>query len=311
MSEPTAWAVPDSRPEDAAPRVVAAAGPPVPAREEPDGVDAPVSLRPLRTTDLVDGAMGVLKAAPATVVAVAAVAVLPVQLLSALVLDGPASSGRTEWDAALGRPLVSLLADEVADAPRALALLAVESLALSFVAAGTTVLVTAWLAGRRPGTAEVIGAAARRMPTLALVWVLAHLAQAAFGIVLVLPALLPIAWFAVAVPVAVAEGVGAPAALRRSFELSRRAFGRVVGTCLLVAFVDLLLRASLAAAVAAYVEVELPAGRAVLVAAGVLIRFVTVPFVAGAATLLYLDLRVRLEGLDIEVAAEERFPVGP
>ena len=34
---------------------------------------------------------------------------------------------------------------------------------------------------------------------------------------------------------------------------------------------------------------------------------ITVPFVAGAATLLYFDLRIRAEGLDLELAIADHF----
>ena len=37
---------------------------------------------------------------------------------------------------------------------------------------------------------------------------------------------------------------------------------------------------------------------------------VTAPFVAAATTLLYLDLRVRAEGLDIELGIAERMHAG-
>jgi hypothetical protein len=56
-----------------------------------------------------------------------------------------------------------------------------------------------------------------------------------------------------------------------------------------------------------YLELDLPAAWAVNTAVAAAALLVTVPFVAGVATLLYLDLRVRTEGLDIELAAARRF----
>ena len=46
-------------------------------------------------------------------------------------------------------------------------------------------------------------------------------------------------------------------------------------------------------------------GWPLLALAGILSEVVTTPFVAAATVLLYLDLRVRNEGLDIEIAARQ------
>jgi hypothetical protein len=43
-------------------------------------------------------------------------------------------------------------------------------------------------------------------------------------------------------------------------------------------------------------------------AAGVLTSLITMPVVAGTTVLIYLDLRVRTEGLDLELEAAEAFP---
>jgi hypothetical protein len=260
--------------------------------------------------DRLDGALRTLRLAPATVVTLAALAVVPLQLLAVVLLPGPADPGRAQWEPMFGRALVTILADDdPARILRGVVLLGLESIALSFVTAGITLLLTAWYTGARRSTGELVAAAARRMPTLVLVWLVVHLAEWLFGLVLLLPALLPMAWFAVAAPIVAAEDRGARASLRRSFDLTKRSFPLVLGTCLAVALVDLLLRGLLTVAAAGYAESELPASRAAVVLVAMAVRLVTVPFVAGSAALLYLDLRVRLEGLDIELAAQERFPV--
>jgi hypothetical protein len=43
-------------------------------------------------------------------------------------------------------------------------------------------------------------------------------------------------------------------------------------------------------------------------AVGVLTQLITIPVVAGITVLIYLDLRVRTEGLDLELEAIEAFP---
>jgi hypothetical protein len=114
-------------------------------------------------------------------------------------------------------------------------------------------------------------------------------------------------WFAVVVPVIGVEGVGPWRAMGRSFSLTKRAFASTALTCVLVAVIDLFLRFALTTISLGFGE--LPAGWAVAAVFNTASRLVTIPFVAGCATLLYLDLRVRLEGLDIELAAADRFPL--
>src|SRR3546814_12414872 len=48
-------------------------------------------------------------------------------------------------------------------------------------------------------------------------------------------------------------------------------------------------------------------GWVLLAASGVLTSLITMPVVAGATVLVYLDLRVRTEGLDLELRAPEAF----
>jgi hypothetical protein len=316
MSEPV-WVAPDGRVDDVATPVVAApvpgpaaSGAPVAARGAARPPDVPVPLRPMTTGDRLDGAFRILRLAPATVVTLAALAVVPVQLLSVVLLPGAPDPGRAPFEPMLGRAVVTILADDDADRiVRGLVLMALESIALSFVTAGITLLLVGWYTGSRRTTGDVVAGAARRLPALTVAWVLVHLAEVTLGVALVVPALLAMAWGAVAAPIVAAEGRGGGASVRRSFALARRSFAPVLGTCLAVALVDLVLRGALTAVAAAYAGSELPAYRAAVVAVSMAVRLVTVPFVAGAAALLYLDLRVRLEGLDIELAAQERFPV--
>lgn len=274
------------------------------ARSRPE---VPVPLRALTIGDRLDGALRILKLAPATVITLAAVAVVPVQLLAATLLRNAPSAS---LEAVFGRPLVTLFVDDLGGRTGvALFLVLLDSLSVSFVAVGLVSLVTGWHLGVRRPTADVLRAASSRLPAVAAVWVLVHLAEVAFGLVFVLTALLPMTWFAVAAPVLGAEGHGPWTTLGRSFHLTKRAFPLVLGTCLLVALVDVVLRFTLTAVGGFYVDAGWPAGWAVSTAVALGARLVTVPFVAGCAVLLYLDLRVRLEGLDIELAAADRFPV--
>ncbi len=301
MSNP--WVAPD------APAEVA---PPMPAMatlDEPavavGAPELPIPLRAMTMADRLDGSLRILKLAPGPVVAIAAVAVVPVQLLAAVALRGVPSEPQLE--AIVGKAATAVLLEDVSSIGIAVVMLVVEAFSLSFVTAAIADLVAGWYLGQRRDTGEVIARAARRLPTLAAAWLLVHLVEGVFSLVFVVGALVPMAWFAVVVPVIGVEGVGAWRAMGRSFSLTKRAFAPTALMCVLVAVVDLLLRIALTAI--SLLFGELPAGWAVAAVFNTASRLVTVPFVAGCATLLYLDLRVRLEGLDIELAAADRFPL--
>ena len=72
----------------------------------------PVDLRPLTALERVDGGLRVLKLAPATMVAIAACTVVPVQLLGALVPDDPAHPADPMLVAWLGRGAAITFAED-------------------------------------------------------------------------------------------------------------------------------------------------------------------------------------------------------
>lgn len=313
MSDP--WAAPDA-PADDAPALVV----PVPtaprsraaARDLPP--ELPVPLRPMNTSDRIDGALRILKLAPGPVVALAACAVVPLQLFALIALGRPGlDEGDEVVEALLGRAAARLFVTESGtDAVLSVLVLVLEAMAVSFVTCGIGALVSGWYFGQRQHEAiEVVRYAARRIPALAAAWLLVHAIELAVGFLFVFPALLPMTWFALTAPIIGIEQLGPIAAMRRSVRLTRRAFSTVLGTCILVALLDAGLRFSLGAVGGIYADIGLPASWAVTTATSIGARLVSVPFVAGVAVLLHLDLRVRLEGLDIQVAADERFPRAP
>jgi hypothetical protein len=119
--------------------------------------------------------------------------------------------------------------------------------------------------------------------------------------------------FSLAAPVVVLEGAGPAGALRRSFRLVRRSFWRVFGvlllTLLVVAIASLVLQIpfSIAARFAGgtgqlYGLVGKTSTVAALIIAtvgGIIAGAVTRPISAGVTVLLYLDMRMRKEGLDL------------
>src|SRR6478752_6983769 len=115
---------------------------------------------------------------------------------------------------------------------------------------------------------------------------------------------------ALAAPTIVLEGAGVRSGLRRSFALTRGAFWRTFGIILLVSVIAQIAGSMLAAPFSLLGIVGMAAtgdnmqsGLVMLVIASHLGRIVsgtlTTPFTAGVVGLLYIDRRIRLEGLDV------------
>lgn len=133
------------------------------------------------------------------------------------------------------------------------------------------------------------------------------------GVLLMIPAAglaiyLSVAWL-LAPPVLILEGRGVIDSLRRSRLLVARSWWRILGIALL-GYVLVSLVASILALPASIIEAvvtispdaapyALPLARA---AASLISGIVTIPFSAAMITLLYVDVRMRREGLDLDLA---------
>ncbi|WP_089775274.1 DUF7544 domain-containing protein [Ruania alba] len=128
------------------------------------------------------------------------------------------------------------------------------------------------------------------------------------GIVVVLTAFVSmiavVVFTVLATPVLVLERSGIITALRRSFQLTRRSFWRILGIYLLT-----VLLVGILASVVSYpfgivggligslmaIQVASMVGQVISLA-------VTTPFMAAVTALLYIDVRIRTEALDVELA---------
>ncbi len=118
---------------------------------------------------------------------------------------------------------------------------------------------------------------------------------------------LNICWMALAAPVVALEGTGAAGALRRSWHLARVRFWRIVGVGLFGYVLQwVLVSAPTLLILVAVTAVGLPAIVAVITSNVVTMTLAALisPVILIAVSLLYLDLRVRHEGLDLILQAE-------
>ena len=265
----------------------------------------------MTASDILDGAFAILKSAPATIVAFTAVFAVPVQILAGwLQRDLFGGSSLFELMEDSDTSLSTLESGSSDGTWASVVLLFGPSLALVFVAAGLARLVGAWHVGRDLSLGELLrGSLPLAWPLLAS-WFLVHVAEGVGMFLCGLPALAVMTWFLVTAPVIGAEGLGPIEAMRRSARITSRRFWPVMGLALLSGLVAYLFNQalSLLPTVLALLFGTDGVGWVLLAAAGVLTSLITMPVVAAATVLIYLDLRVRTEGLDLELQAAEVFP---
>lgn len=263
----------------------------------------------MTVSDVLDGSFSILKAAPATIIAFTAIFSVPVQVLGAWMqrdLLGGASliDMFSEGDTSLAG------IDQGGGGTWAqLVLLFGPSLALVFVASGLVRLVAAWHVGRDLTLRELLRGTAPMAGPLLGSWLLVHLAEGLGLLLCGFPALIVMTMFLVTAPVIGAEGLGPVAAMRRSSRLVRRRFWPVMGLTILSSIVAMLFGYALGLVPTLLALVVGTAGYGWLLtaASGILTALITTPIVAGITVLIYLDLRVRTEGLDLELDAAAAF----
>jgi hypothetical protein len=266
------------------------------------GPRLPVPLRPMTMADILDGAVEILKLAPRTVIALTAVLVLPVQLATVAVANSGVQNPTVIG--VLGSPIfVGQVGSDRSNV--AVVLFVLSSAMLPILTAAIAWLAGSWYGGASPGLAEVGRATVGRIPALLLAWLLVHLAEAvAAGVTFFLLGLGGVAVmviFLLTAPAIAVEGVGPLAGMRRAARLARRGFFTLLLIAVLSAIVENVV-------FFAFVALSrLTAGyswgwivTSVLVTLGTL---VSKPILAGATALAYIDVRVRAEGLDLELAA--------
>ena len=160
-------------------------------------------------------------------------------------------------------------------------------------------LVSLWFLEGLPTARRVWADSLRIWPRALVVFVAVHAIE-----VVTLGLTVPL--FIVCIPVLCIERTGPVVAIRRSMSLARRAFGRALGlavlTAFLVAIIGLLL-GWLPLSIAQGFENN---GYLIAGVTSAAIETITTSFVALGAVVFYLHLRMRIEGMDIELNAQDR-----
>lgn len=299
-----AWAAPDTGSTSPGPVIHPVSAPDAAAFAPHPEASVPrlMPLRPMTVADVLDGAVAVIKAAPRTVFTIAAAVLVPVELLTAFLqrdtLADRGVSGVLSTATSTTGPVVDV-------SWTALIAFVLAGVSLAMVTAAVARLVGAWYAEQDLPAGAALTGALRSLPALTVAWLVVHvleiasLAALAIGLLFLAPLL------AVTVPALATEQLGPFRSIRRSMRLVGRRYWWVLWESLLIGVVAVLLTVALSGVSIIFRIFEW--GWIVDAFCLAAASLVTVPFVAAAITLVYLDLRVRSEGLDLELAAAAQF----
>jgi hypothetical protein len=306
-----------------------------------------VPLRPLSVGEVLDGSFSTIRKYPRIVFGFAAVLSVVAQLIRLLVglalNNVPGTFGSTSFstgDVNNDSENVHTVATSLAGSA---ATLAVDALCVAILAGVVTGVVGKAVIGQRADGREIIAAVRRRWFGLLVVSVLAEiLPWTPFVLIIVgivlgaistglgifvgviggLAALVlgPLLWgrLAVAVPIFILERRGPGASIARSWRLVKGAFWRTWG---LRALVQLIVSVAASILSIPLVLILIPsalngktpstAALVLLVIFGAVVWMLTQPLIAASLTLIYIDRRMRAEGLDVQLTQSARAAAAP
>jgi hypothetical protein len=308
----TPWSAPDATGVGHATSVT---GPPAPTVQTVPPVYRPqqdgIPLRPLGVGELLDGTFSTIRRNPRATVGLAALLVTLQQVISLAVQVGTNGLPTEVRDET---PSIEALIGGFGGITSAL----VAAVIGAVITGMLVVVVSEDVLGRRVTAAGVWRRIRPRVWPLLLAAAIAGILPYVGLLFLVVPGLILWALLALTTPALVLEGLGPFAALRRSAELAWPALIRVWCVRALSVLMGLLIQILVALpfgllgalfAVASDRDPGTAATVAILALdalGGIVAGMITAPFLAGVLALLYIDRRMRAEGLDFVLRRQER-----
>jgi len=267
-------------------------------------------LRPATLTDMLDGGYRLLRDQPGTVVGLTAMFLVPAAVVAGLASTSAdagmsfwlnpgsfADAGRSSSDAFPFGAFLGLLGSA-----------ALRSLGVLYLGVALTHVLLQRQAGGCLGAVPAAKAALRRSGAVLGSWPLLVMGGVGSLLVCYLGLAVWLTFTAVVAPAIAAEGIGPIAAIGRSFRLVSRRFWMALGVVMLSSLVAQVLQ-SILTLIPSAIATELPWGAAwaTLALGSLLAGCVTVGPLVLSCVLLYLDLRVRSEGLDLRQRSTAAF----
>jgi hypothetical protein len=270
---------------------------------------SPTGLRPLRVGEILDAGLKIYRRNARTLMGLTAAIVVPFQALSAVILLSTVSTG-TEVPRNGFATFGSARRAEHATSVGASAVLSVTGLLIGLLTTAACVKAVSDIYLDQPADIRSsLRFALRRLGSLLWLQILTGVLLVLAFIALVIPGIWLYGAWSVATPVLLIEGRRGWHALRRSFRLVRGRWWPTAAVLVVAAlFVSLIGGAIQGVLVGVFVagsdrSVVL---RVIIVSlAAAISAILTRPFGATIRTVLYYDLRVRHEGYDVELLAEQ------
>jgi hypothetical protein len=301
------WTAPvSSRPE---PLVVRALEPdlePVDLAGNPFGV-----LRPLSVGQIIDQGFEILRFRFGRIMALTIVVMLPLVVLPTLIGYGSfVGEAQRFFDSGdpLGVAWLQVSATGSGDWWSTIATLT-SPIAQALVGIGVATMVGGWVMGRDPKFGEALGRTLRRTPAALVVFVVGIIPKIVGTYLCLIPGLIVIALFLLASPVLATESEGPFKTIARSVRLGSRRLWPLVGLTVAGLLLSTLITVLLDVVAVAIVWL---AGEAswiwvVLGAINVLGSVFIAALLAAWTALAYVDVRVRTEGMDLDIGVGQVF----
>jgi hypothetical protein len=272
-----------------------------------------IPLRPLGVGELLDGTFSTIRRNPRATVGLAALLVTLQQVISLAVQLGT-NGLPTQVGVGDETESIQALIGGFGGITSAL----VSAVIAAVITGMLVVVVSEDVLGRRVSAAEVWRRIRPRLWPLLLAAAMAGILPYVGLLFLIIPGLILWALWALTTPALVLEGLGPIAALRRSAQLAGPALIRVLGVRTLSVLIGLLIQVLIALPFGLIGVLIVVAGDgdpgstatvailALDVLGAIVAGMITAPFLAGVLALLYIDRRMRAEGLDFVLRRQER-----
>ena len=274
----------------------------------PKGGDArtgPLPLHPMSVGDVLDGAFKLLKANVRTLLLIVASIVVPLQLVSAFLLREQVAPGLLN---VFRDP--TLVEDQstfsLFDAGGSIVTLVLGLVTAPLLAGAVSRVCAASYLGQQVTAAEALKTTLRRLPALLGASFLVGVVTVVGFVLCILPGIAATVLYTVVTPAMMIEEIGPVEGMRRSWRLIKPRFWGVLGILILSWLITSFLGNLLGGAPSA-IGTLLGGSLAWLwIALGaVLASLVSSPITAIVDTLLYFDGRIRNEGFDLQVMAQD------
>lgn len=259
-------------------------------------------LRPRGIGEMLDTAVRLYRSRARHLILIAALVIVPVQVLNTIVLLSAQPSGFKIGPTGGVSPTYDSGAASAQLAAQFIVTI-LPLLATAFVVAICARIVADAYSDRGdPGKVAAREAGRRALSVIGLE-ILVLLCFGLGAIACLIGVVVPMTWFAVAMPALILERATVGGAMSRSFNLTKSHFFRVLGLVLSVQLLTIVISAGLAVGVNLFLHVGGNASSAVIAQglANIIATSLTTPFAATAIVVCYFDLRIRDEGFDIQL----------